>query len=55
MKDCEKRAKAKYRQKCKQVNIIFCPTEADLYEHIKAQGNMSGYLKQLVKKDMCKQ
>ena len=47
-----KRAKRKYREKCFRLHLEFYPPESELYEHIKSQGNMSGYIKDLVRKDM---
>ena len=53
--DAQKRANAKYRkEKMKQIVISFSPNEMELYDHIKAQPNMSGYIKQLVQTDMDK-
>lgn len=51
--DAQKRAKAKYaKEKMKQVMVIFSPNEMDLYEHLSKQANKSGYLKELIRKDM---
>ena len=51
--DAQKRASAKYRrEKVRQVGISFYPAEADLYEWVKAQPNMSGYIKGLIRDDM---
>ena len=47
-----KRAKRKYREKCFRIGLEFCPTEVEIYQHIKEQENMSGYIKELVRKDM---
>lgn len=53
LSDAQKRANNKYRrEKVKQVGISFFPTEAELYDHLKAQPNMSGYVKGLIRADM---
>lgn len=46
--EAQKRAVAKYRkEKMKQLVISFSPNEMELYEYIRAQPNMSGFLKSL--------
>lgn len=51
--EAQKRATAKYRkEKMKQVVINFSPNEMELYDYIKAQPNMSGFLKSLVRDAM---
>lgn len=50
--EAEKKAKAKYRKKTPQVTVTFYPTETDLYNHISKQENKSGYIKDLIRKDM---
>lgn len=47
-----KRAKRRYRDKCFRLSLEFYPTESELYGHIKSQENMSGYIKELIRKDM---
>lgn len=53
------RAKRKYRAKIasegryKQINLAFTlPYDQDVYEHLCAQENKSGYIKDLIKRDM---
>lgn len=51
--DAQKRATAKYqKEKMRQIAIRFSPNEMDVYEHIKSQPNIAGYIKQLVREDM---
>lgn len=50
--EAEKRAKAKYRQKTKQVSLVFYPTEKDLLEWLNQQDNKAGYIKNLIRQDM---
>lgn len=51
--EAQKRAKAGYRKRSvKQVAVSFYPTEADVWEHLSAQANKSGYIKDLIRKDM---
>ena len=54
--EAQKRAAEKYRKKSvKQVIVRFFPTDVDVYEHLHAQENMSGYIKRLVREDMERQ
>ena len=53
------RAKRKYRAKIveegryKQVNLAFTlPNEQDVYEHLRRQESMAGYIKRLIRQDM---
>jgi hypothetical protein len=51
--DAQKRANAKYRrEKMKQIVISFSPNEMDVYEFVKSQPNMAGFLKQLARDAM---
>ena len=51
--DAQRRATAKYqKEKMKQIAIRFSPNEMDVYNHIKAQENIAGYIKSLVREDM---
>lgn len=51
--DAQKRASAKYdKEKMKRATVIFSPNELDLYEYLVSQGSMSGYIKELIRKDM---
>lgn len=51
-------AKSRYRKKAAQsgklkvIRLEFYESELDLYEHVKENGPMATYLKQLVRKDM---
>ena len=54
--DAQKRANRKYqKEKMKQLVIRFSPNEMDLHDHIKAQPNIAGYIKRLVREDMERQ
>ena len=51
--DAQKRALEKYRkEKVKQITIRFYPAEMDVYEWVKSQPNVAGYLKSLARDDM---
>lgn len=51
--EAQKRANAKYRKNnVRQVVTRFYPADADLYEFVKAQPDMSGYIKSLIRADM---
>lgn len=53
LSDARKRANAKYaKANVKQVGIKFYPAETDLYEWSKAQENVQGYVKALIRADM---
>ena len=53
--EAQKRANAKYRKKMRQVTIRFSPNEMDLYDYIKTQPNVAGYIKELIRNDMAHQ
>lgn len=51
--EAQKRATANYRKKSvKQVSVSFYPSEADIWEHLSAQENKSGFIKSLIREDM---
>ena len=51
--EAQKRATAKYqKEKMKQIAVRFSPNEMDVYDYIKSQPNIAGYIKQLVREDM---
>ena len=51
--DARKRANARYaRKNVKQVGLKFYPSESDLYEWVKSQENVQGYVKALIRADM---
>lgn len=53
--DAQKRANLKYqKEKTKQISVRFSPQEMDVYEHIKSQPNIAGYIKRLVREDMAR-
>lgn len=54
--EAQKRATMKYqKEKMKQIAIRFSPNEMDLFDHIKSQPNIAGYIKRLVREDMARQ
>lgn len=52
--EAQKKARDKYNANRKRMTMDFCPTEADLWEHINKQENKQGYIKDLIRKDMNK-
>lgn len=51
--EAQKRASAKYnRDKTKVFQLRFFPSDMELYEHLREQPNMAGYLKSLIRADM---
>lgn len=51
MSEAQKRAKEKYQAKVKRFTVDFYPTEQELWEHLGAQKNKQGYIKQLIRQD----
>lgn len=54
MSEAKKRAKEKYQAKVKRFTVDFYPTEQELWEHLQAQKNKQGYIKQLIRQDIKK-
>ena len=51
--EAQKRASAKYRKaNVKQAIARFYPSEADLWEFLQTKENKSGYIKDLIRRDM---
>lgn len=51
--DAQRRANLKYqKEKTRQIAIRFSPNEMDVFEYIKSQDNIAGYIKRLVREDM---
>lgn len=51
--NAQKRASAKYqKEKVKKMLLCFYPSEEDLHEWVRSQGNASGYIKRLIREDM---
>lgn len=49
----QQRAKARYdKDKLKRATVIFSPNETELYEHLAGHDSMSGYIKELIRRDM---
>ena len=49
--EAQQKAKEKYQAKVKRFTVDFYPTEQELWEHLQAQKNKQGYIKQLIKQD----
>lgn len=55
MSEALKRAQAKYKKnKVRQVQVAFFPTEIEVWKHLNNQPNKAGYIKGLIRKDMQK-
>ena len=51
--DAQKRASVKYdKENMKRVTVVFSPNESELYGYLANKGSMSGYIKELIRKDM---
>lgn len=51
--DAQRRANERYRKESvRQVTVRFYPTEADVWEWLQSQPNRSGYMKELIRRDM---
>lgn len=51
--DAQRRANERYRKESvRQVTVRFYPTEADIWEWLRSQPNRSGYVKELIRRDM---
>ena len=46
------RAVRKYKEKVNRITIDFHPSEAEMWEHLKAQPKKATYIKNLIRKDM---
>lgn len=54
MTDAQKRAKQKYREKCKHLQIVVYPTEQDIIDHLATKESYSPYIKRLIRQDIQK-
>lgn len=51
--EAQKRADAKYAKKSIKTTLVkFFPSDMDAWEHLQAQPNKMGYIKDLIRKDM---
>lgn len=51
--EARKRATANYHRKCKRVLLVLNPdTDADVIESLEIAGNKSGYIKELIRRDI---
>lgn len=51
--EAQKRADARYAKKSVKTTLVkFYPKELGLWEHLQAQPNKMGYIKELIRKDM---
>lgn len=53
--EARKRANAKYRAKCKSINIQLFPADADIVEKLESVPVKSEYIKGLIRKDIASQ
>lgn len=54
MTESSRKAKNKYRAKCKRLTIDFYPSEADLIAQVEKQPQKQTYIKNLIREDMRK-
>ena len=53
MTEASERASAKYKKKCKKLLLVMNPDkDADVIERLESVGNKSGYIKELIRKDI---
>ena len=52
--EAQKKALEKYKAKVKRITVDFPPSEAELWEHLQAQGKKQTYIKNLIRADMKK-
>lgn len=52
MRESQKKAIKKYKEKVKRLTLEFSPTESELLEHINKQPKKQTYIKDLIRKDM---
>lgn len=51
--DAQRRAKAKYqKEKVRQVVVRFYPADQKILDYLEQQGNMGGYIKELIRRDI---
>ena len=52
--EAQLRAVKKYKEKVKRITVDFYPADEELWDHIQAQDNKQGYIKDLIRKDIHK-
>ena len=52
--EAQKKALEKYKAKVKRLTVDFPPSEAELWEHLQAQGKKQTYIKNLIRAEMAK-
>lgn len=53
LSEARKRANSKYdKEKRKQILIAIYPPDYDLIDYVKSKGNVSGFVKQLIRAEM---
>lgn len=50
--EAQKRAKRRYLEKCKQINIVIYPTESDIMALMDDLPDKTGYIKRLIRDDI---
>lgn len=51
-REARRRSKRRYISKCKQVNLVFYPTEGEMARHLFSKPDKTGYIKGLIMADM---
>lgn len=52
--EAQKRAKRRYLEKCKQINIVIYPTESDIMALMDDLPDKTGYIKRLIRDDIAR-
>ena len=52
--ESQKRAKKKYKAKCRELRIMIYPTDQDIMEQLACVDSYSTYIKNLIRKDIKK-
>lgn len=50
--EAQKAAKKRYLKRCKQINVIIYPTESDIMARVNDMHDKTGYIKDLIRRDM---
>ena len=52
--EAQRKAVKKYKEKVNRITLDFHPSEAELWDHIQAQGKKQTYIKDLIRADINK-
>lgn len=50
--EAQKKAKKKYREKCRELRITLYPTDGDIVQHLASVGAYTTYIKELIRADI---